>query len=103
MLGKKRLIQAEEERRALLEMYQAGFLDGYNTRTTYKHRFTKTIQKECFKAFEFRFVKSIQEALNKYINFNKEEKSIQEALNNVKTNTKQTRAEAKRIKKKAND
>jgi len=96
MLGKKRLIQAEEERRALLEMYQAGFLDGYNTRTTYKHRFTKTIQKECFKAFEFRFVKSIQEALNKYINFNKEE-------NNVKTNTKQTRAEAKRIKKKAND
>lgn len=86
MLGKKRLIQAEEERRALLEMYQAGFLDGYNTRTTYKHRFTKTIQKECLKTFEFRFVKSIQEALN-----------------NVKTNTKQTRAEAKRIKKKAND
>ena len=55
---------AEAERAALIEMYKAGFLDGFNW-TKAKNRKFKEVQHLCKKAFEFRFIKKIQRGLKK--------------------------------------
>lgn len=46
---KKQLIQAEEERRAMIEMYKAGFSDACK-------KWNAKIQKACFKAYKRRFM-----------------------------------------------
>lgn len=58
MNKKKELCEAENERRGLMQMYQAGFYDGYNYDLIRPKKFS-FLKKMCLKAFEFRFVKKI--------------------------------------------
>jgi len=57
----KQLEKAEEERHALLQMYQAGFLDSYNDKSGKSHNLTKEIKKRCIKAFEIRFMSILKQ------------------------------------------
>jgi hypothetical protein len=59
-----KLRKAETERRALFQMYQAGFLDGYNTNSFRAHLFNKKIKLKCLKAFEIRFLSKIKETID---------------------------------------
>ena len=61
----KELAQAEQDRHALIEMYQAGFYDGYNSNKIIPSKFNQKIRKKCIKAFELRFVKRLQNQINK--------------------------------------
>ncbi len=45
---------AQDVGRGLVEMYQAGFVDGYNDRA-FKKKKIKSLRKKCIKAFEKRF------------------------------------------------
>lgn len=54
------LSEAEQNSRALIQMYQAGFLDGYNAKSYYKHRFLKKIKKLCLDAFNKRFKEQLE-------------------------------------------
>ena len=53
-----KLKKAEQARQALIQMYQAGFLDGYNESSGRLHKFGKTMKARCIKAFGFRFVEA---------------------------------------------
>jgi hypothetical protein len=53
-----KLTEAEVQQSALIQMYQAGFLDGRKAKD-----FTKVAQ-ECKKCFELRFIKRIQKGVN---------------------------------------
>lgn len=56
--------EAKMDGTALIQMYQAGYLDGVNRgRNVKKQKFYRDIVKDCKKAFEFRFVNKIQSKL----------------------------------------
>jgi len=63
--------EIEEEGRALVEMYQAGYLDGFIDagRTKYNKFSTDyknpRVRKACRKAFERRFAKKVQKEIDK--------------------------------------
>lgn len=52
-------VVAEQEASGLIQMYQAGFLDGFNW-TKGKDRKFEKIKEICKKAFEFRFMKKLK-------------------------------------------
>ena len=54
----KEITQAKDDARALLEMYQAGFLDGTGKKWD-------DVKENCKKAFEFRFINKVQKKLKK--------------------------------------
>jgi hypothetical protein len=56
------LISVEQDRLALMQMYQAGFLDGYNA-NSFKNKTWENIKEKCKKAFEFRFMKRIEKGV----------------------------------------
>ena len=60
--------EAESERLALLQMYQAGFIDGYNTHAPIFRKFDKGMKKLCIKAFNLRFIAKIQKEVAKQKN-----------------------------------
>ena len=55
----EKLEQAEQERHALLQMYQAGFYDGKNWGKMFKDKFDKRFKDQCIKAFNIRFVDKV--------------------------------------------
>lgn len=59
----KKLIKAEMERIALFQMYQAGFLDGWNVKSKKLSVFHNTMKKKCIQSFEIRFMKAIKDRL----------------------------------------
>lgn len=63
-LRKKMLENAKEEAQALVEMYSAGFVDGFNLRSVRKRRYA-TLKRRIIKAFEKRFKAVIEPALAK--------------------------------------
>ena len=50
----KEKLEAEQTAISLNQMYQAGFLDGYNSIAFNKKKF-KSLKKKCFKSFQKRF------------------------------------------------
>ena len=56
---------ARVEAQGLIEMYQAGFLDGFNNRLVGKKKLFKSLRKRCIKAFQKRFKQVINPALKK--------------------------------------
>ena len=57
--------QAEKERRALIQMYQAGFLDGFNF-TRFKIKTFNQIKQRCLTSFNIRFAKEVIKGLKKH-------------------------------------
>ena len=56
----EKLKKAEEDRHDLIQMYQAGWLDGYNNEKGKSHNLTKEIKKKCIKSFEIRFMSKLK-------------------------------------------
>jgi hypothetical protein len=57
---------AVQEREALVEMYQAGFLDGYKTKTRLRSKVDwETLNEAYKKSFNKRFFKKIMKAIKK--------------------------------------
>jgi hypothetical protein len=64
---KSEISRAEEIKMALMQMYQAGFLDGINDKYRFKRRrWSELLRHKCIKAFETRFknIKNIVERGN---------------------------------------
>lgn len=61
------LVKAKEDMRSMVEMYQAGFIDGYNQLVIQKRKWSKTMIEKCRKAFEFRFFTKAEEKVRKLL------------------------------------
>lgn len=64
---------AEEDRRALIQMYQAGFLDGWNMNKFRSVKF-EDIKQKCKKSFELRFMDKLGKEVQKCQKKNKSKK-----------------------------
>ena len=60
----KEIEEAKDIGQGMVQMYQAGFLDGYNHSNSQNKKF-RDIKDLCKKAFEKRFVKELQKLLGK--------------------------------------
>lgn len=56
------IANAKNDAEALIQMYQAGFLDGYN-RASGKHKIFSQIVDMCKRSFERRFVRKIEKKM----------------------------------------
>jgi len=59
-----KLTEAEQEQRALIQMYQAGFLDGVNAYRK-KNKLFVEIGDKCKRAFEHRYIKAMDKGVKK--------------------------------------